>query len=147
MPGDKQKEAAASMAAQTIGAAPSGLNNALPDYTPAWMQQMQQTTWPQGFPGQLQMLANDMSAGGYGNKQANLKWLDQFYDPVQSYKTDPSKKPDTKPAATTPAKFNPDYWVTVHGSQGPRQTPWWKTSLVQDQRYWDHFGGTRPPGR
>lgn len=74
--------------------------------TPPWLKNAAPLTINDA-PGQMNMLANDLAMGGFGNQAANLKWMDQFYNPAQSMKfgaaaaPKPAPKPVVKPGPPT----------------------------------------------
>lgn len=73
-------------------------------------------------PNQMNMLASDMAMGGFGTPAANVKWMDQFYNPAQSMKfgsaaaPKPAPKPVVKPTGGKPTG---DMMVVKNGKLVP----------------------------
>lgn len=74
---------------------------------PPWMMNMAPQTMPAFGPGQQQMLANQLAMGGFGTSPANMKLLDQVYDPVTVMSQGPLPKTPTVPTTKTPTDKKP----------------------------------------
>jgi hypothetical protein len=74
---------------------------------------------PQGHPGQLEGLARDMAAGGFGTPAADIKWLDQVYDPAETLQFG---LPPVKPKTPTTVTKKPDEKART---DRPRQRDRW----------------------
>jgi len=86
--------------AQTAAAV---LNPEIKAVTPPWLANTSKAMLPQGMPNQLNMLAANLAAGGFGTQPQNMTWLDQVYDPVEVTKFNQAPvKPVTKPVVTKP---------------------------------------------
>jgi hypothetical protein len=92
----------------TTGGAP--VNVPITPIAPPWMKNWKDTTTPAGAPGQLETLAANMAAGGFGTAGPDLKWLQSFYKPAQTSvyapPVAPTARPTTSPTTkpTTPPK-------------------------------------------
>lgn len=76
-------------------------NNDITPYVPEWLKKLAPMTVPQGMPGQLEGLSRDLAAGGFGSQAANMKALDNIYDPVQTMRWPPAAAPKPKTPTTT----------------------------------------------
>lgn len=123
------------------------INNSLPSYEPDWMKTLGSLLIPQAPPGQLQMLSQNLAAGGFGTPKTNMQYLDKVYDPVEVPDFFQGvKKPTTAPKTGTPGQRPTPYMVpTSTPMGGPSMTEWWKTSLVQDPTYRKVYGDNRRP--
>ena len=81
------------------------------------------------MPGQLEMLAGDLAAGGFGTQATNYRAMDKVYDPMQVPTfNQPLKTTHGAPKATGGAAItDPNQMILIDGKWKPA----WMTSHIQ----------------